>query len=327
LSHNQLLGLEDMEITFIIALYHIEISEPLGKGDNLDDITFISNDPSISKGLVPTGTRNIIGQLEYNGLLDAKAFIYSKEEIPDASSPEEYLIDRLYFVQSFLSSIWLKIDNSVGFELGFVFYKKNEVINVSSNFLAVAYTNSNVEQKECVLNRHELRSIRSLNRDKLKYIKDAYKDIKETQLLKKNTRVDTSLYHILGARAESDIGVKISHYCSALEALFSTSQAELAHQLSERLSFCISKTPEERFENYKKSKQAYAVRSKVVHGAHVKEIDLPKIRDSAVFCDSSLRIVLLKILTNEDFYKVFTSGNELLDSYMLKLIFGINEQS
>lgn len=314
-----------MEISFITALYHIEISEPLGKGDKLDDITFISNDDSVSKGLIPSEAINIIGELEYNGLLNAKTFIYSKEVIPDDMSPEDYLVDRLYFVQSFMSSIWLKIDNSVDFEIGFVFYEKRGRLGVSSNYLALAYTNSQVEQTLCILNRNKLRDIRSLNRDKLTYINNSHKDRKETQLLKKNSRFETALYHIQGARSESDIGVKISNYCSALEALFSTSQAELAHQLSERLSFCISKTPEERLVNYKKSKQAYTIRSKVVHGTHIKESDLPKVKDAALFCDSSLRAVMINILMNEDLHKNFSRGNEVLDDYMLKLIFSINE--
>jgi len=315
-----------MEISFIIALNYIEIPEHLGRGDKLDDITFISNDASVSKGLIPPEAIDTIGKLEYSSLLNAKAFIYSKEVVPDDISPEDYLIDRLYFVQSFLASIWFEMDNSVDFESGFVFFKKDKQLGVSSNHLSVAHTNSQVEKTVCILNRNTLKDIRVFNRETLIYIKNSHKDRIETQLLKKNSRVEIALYHIQGARSQSDIGVKISNYCSALEALFSTNQAELAHQLSERLAFSISKTPEERLVNYKKSKQAYTIRSKVVHGTHIKESDLPKIKDAALFCDSSLRTVMTKILTDENLHKNFSRDNEALDSYMLKLIFGINEK-
>jgi len=314
-----------MEISFIIALYHIEITENLGKGDKLDNVTFISNDASVSKGLIPTDAIDVIGQLEYNGLLSAKAFVYSSEKLPDNMTPESYLVDRLYFVQSFLSAIWLKMDNNIDFELGFAFYKKDGGIGVSSNYLALAYTNAHVESKNAILNREKLREIRTLHRDKVIYIKNSHKDRKETQLLKKYSRFEMTLYHIQAARAESDIGLKISNYCSALEALFSTSQAELAHQLSERLAYCISKSPEERLVNYKKSKQAYTIRSKVVHGTYIKENNLPQVKDIASFCDTSLRMVMSNLLMNDQLYKSFSSGNEVLDEYMLNLIFGIIE--
>lgn len=314
-----------MEISFITALKFIEISDPLGRGDKLDDITFISNDSSIIKELIPAKAIESIGNLEYDELLNAKTIIYSKEVLLNDVSPEDYLDDRLFFVQSFLSSIWLEMDNSIDFELGFVFFEKDREQGISSNYLAVSYTNSQVEHTISTLSRSKLKDIRSFYRDKLMYVKNSYKERGETQLLKKNSRFEIAFYHVQGARSESDIGVKISKYCSALEALFSTSQAELSHQLSERLAFCISKTPEERLDNYKKSKKAYGVRSKVVHGSRIKDRDLPELKETSLFCDSSLRTIMTNILTDENLYKNFSSSNEVLDKYMLNLIFDIKK--
>lgn len=313
-----------MEITFIIALYHINIPENLGRGDKLDDITFISNDSSVAKKIIPTDAVNIIGQLEYEGLLSSKAFIYSTEELPENMTPEGYLVDRLYFVQSFMSALWLNTDNNVDFELGFAFYRKDGRLGVNSNHLALAYSNSQVEQKLSVFNRSKLRDIRAFHREKLRYMKNSFKDRKGTQLLKKHSRFEMALYHIQVARSESDMGLKVSNYCSALEALFSTSQAELSHQLSERLAYCISRTPEERLDIYRKSKQAYTIRSKVVHGTYIKENNLAQVKQVSAFCDSSLRSVMTNLLMDEELYENLMNGNEKLDEYMLKLIFGIH---
>lgn len=45
--------------------------------------------------------------------------------------------------------------------------------------------------------------------------------------------------------------------CQGLETLFSTSQAELAYQLSERLSCYLYETVDERLTHYRKVKAAY----------------------------------------------------------------------
>jgi len=312
-----------MVITFIIALHHIEVTENLGRGEKIDNITFISNEKSVVKKLIPKDTINIIGELEYIGLINAKAFIYSTEELPVDTTPENYLIDRLFYIQTFLSAIWIKMDNNIDFELGFVFCNDDGKLGVSSNYLAVSYYNPQLKPDITILSRDELREIRTLFREKLAHIKNSHINKKETQLLKKHSRFEMALYHIQVARAESDIGLKISNYCSALETLFSTSQTELAHQLSERLAYFISETPEERIENYKKSKQAYTIRSKVVHGSYIKDNNLTKIKELAIFCDSSLRVIITKLMSDDQLYKNL-SNNELLDEYMLKLVLGVH---
>lgn len=310
-----------MKITFIAALYNLDISTPLRRGEKIDDNTFISNDSSLISKLIPSSKVHSIGTLEYNALLNSRTFIYSKEDIPSEISPEDYLVDRLFFIQSFLAALWLKNDTSVDFERGFTFC----TLGVSSNCLATSYTSSKSEKVECILNREQLREVRKLARDELSYIKYSHKERKATQLLKKNTRFESALYHIQGARLESDLGLKIAKYCSALEALFSTSHAELSHQLSERLAFCISSSSVERLENYRKSKKAYGIRSKIVHGAHIKESDIPEAKNISTFCDDALRAIVSKKLSNKKFSESFLT-NESLDNYMLRLIFGVNER-
>ena len=134
----------------------MEISSNMGRGDKLDDVTFISNNQSVIAEIIPKEAINLIGTLEYNGLLNAKSFIYSEEELTEGLTQENYLIDRLYAVQSFLSAAWLIVDNSINFELGFVFLKYHRGISVSSNHLAVAHSSCRGEKETIRLNRDEL---------------------------------------------------------------------------------------------------------------------------------------------------------------------------
>lgn len=311
-----------MDITFITALHNIEIKGDLGRGDKIDDLTFISNDKYLVKKMIPSEAIKSLGTLEYNVLINSQTFIYSHAILPDHMNPEEYLVDRLFFVQSFLSSVWLKIDNNINYELGFVFYKINKMLGVSSNFLTISCTSANLEHNKTLLSRESLKEIRSLYREKFHYIENSYSYKKETQLLKSASRFSMALFHIQGARQESDLTIKISNYCSALESLFSTNQAELAHQLSERLAFFISNNPEDRLINYKKSKKSYAIRSKGVHGSYIKENQIQEAKKLSIFCDSSLRIILNKILKDDELQTIFSSNNEAIDAYMLDLIFG-----
>jgi hypothetical protein len=312
-----------MRVTFLIALHHLEIKDNLGRGDKIDDFTFLSNDIENIKKIIPPDSLSIIGQLEYESLLDSKAYVYSIQQLPENTRPEEFLIHKLYTVQALLSAIWFHEDNNVDFDIGFLFYKKNGRLGVSSNYLATAYTMSSGQRKILKLSRYQLNSIRKFYREYFtsEELLLGYKY--PTQLVKGTSRIALSVYHITGARFDPDIGLKVSNYCSALEALFSTSQAELAHQLSERLAFFIASSNEERLSIYKKAKQAYTVRSKIVHGTTIRESDIDNIKELSEFCDRSLRKTITKILSNQGLREIIEGNSDKLDSYMIDLIFGV----
>jgi len=320
-----------MKITFLISLHFLEIIGHLGRGDKINDTTFISNDISLIDELVPENMIPLIGILEFDALKSNKAFIYSKEEIDDNTDPELYLVEKLYSIQLFISTFWMHQDNNINFEQGFIFYASKTHSIAGSNFLSPTNTLATGKKELTIVTREILREIRKEHSKRKdispNIVKDdnSYNHTHSTQLLKGRTRVTIALYHISAARAESDLGLKISHYCSSLEALFSSSQAELAHQLSERLAFFISNSNEAKLSIYRKTKLSYTMRSRVVHGATIKENALEKMIESSVFCDSSLRKAIKKITTDKDLMELFEGKEEPLNNYMLNLIFGVNE--
>lgn len=313
-----------MNIKFLIALKNIQIKGFLGKGDRLDDHTYISNDSSVIRTLLPESSAKMIGMLEYNFLLESNAFIYSKEKLPEGVTAEDFLITKLYQVQAFLTVLWAHKDNSVDFDLGFIFFEDADGREgVTSNSLPGPISNSAGDFVEETFSRDDLKKVRSFYRQYIgKYIHSP-DGMKATLLYKGRSRLEMAFYHIMGARLANDVGIKITNYCSALEALFSTSQAELSHQLSERLAFFISKNEKERLLVYRKSKKAYTTRSKIVHGSSIHEKDFDNITEQSLFCDEVLRKTFDSIFPSKEITRVYDGKNETLDGYMLDLIFGV----
>jgi len=147
-----------------------------------------------------------------------------------------------------------------------------------------------------------------------------------SHLIKGNSRISRALFHITAGRSEPDIPLKITSYCSALETLFSTSQAELSHQLSERVAFFLGTSPEERLALFRKTKKAYGIRSKIVHGDAVKESELETIINFSEFCDNTLRDICRIILSSEENLQVFMGNPSKIDDYFMGLIFGLNDR-
>lgn len=313
-----------MDIQFVTALYNFEIIGNLGRGDKILDSTFITNDTKIINSLIDAEVAPIIGNIEVDAINNAKVVIYSNETLPPDMTPDKYLIIKLYQVQTFLSSTWLYDNNSINDEVGYLIYHDKNRTYVTSNSIPNVYTMPNGQSTYCKMSRETLREVRNFYRE--------FVDIpilgfsKPVSLLTKgNSRISRTLYHIVSSRAESDILLKITGYCSALETLFSTNQAELSHQLSERVAFFLGDSPEERITLFRNAKKAYALRSKIVHGNAVKSSELEKVIESSEFCDSILRKILRIIISSEKNLGLFSENPPIIDEYFLGLIFGLNE--
>jgi hypothetical protein len=318
----QALGLH-MKHSFITALYNIEIPENLGRGDKINDTTYLTNDKEIIKSLLPSiEYAHTVGQLEYSAIIDAKAVVYSHDEAPKDVTPEKHIISKLYIVESFLSCLWLFADNSISDETGYFFFPDKNGLNATSNFLSTKYTKSNGNVEPTLISRALLKRAREFYRNNISLPESPFSKPKLT-LTKKTSRIERALHHAVAARDNSDIGFKISSYCSALEALLSSSQAELAHQLSERSAFLLHDKPEERIKTYKMLKKAYATRSKIVHGDYVRDDQLEILITASEFCDHLLRDLLLRILSSSEHLLMFTKmDNNMFEDEIQKLLFG-----
>ena len=142
-----------------------------------------------------------------------------------------------------------------------------------------------------------------------------------TQLKKNTTRLMRFQYHLETARKANDIALKIATYCNAFEALLSTSTAELAHTLAERLSLAIAKGSDERVDIYRTAKRLYSIRSSVLHGSSVQSTNLEQLVTLSTSADNIARRLFKMVLESRDLFLLFEDGeNSEIEDHFLKLI-------
>ncbi len=313
-----------MKARFLTALQKSKILGDLGRGDRIDDNTFITNNKNVIKDMLPCEFVLMIGSMEAKSLYSAEVAIYSNEEIPDNADPNKFLINKVRLVNTFLSTIWVFKDNSINIETSFLFYGEPDFKRVDSNFIGLQFTSAAGNQRSITINRDELKKIREFFRSRVSLAEYSAEIV--TQLTKGATkgapRISVAFYHAQSARMSNDIAIKVANYCSALEALFATSHAELAHQLSERVAFFLEDDPEKRLTTYRNVKNAYTIRSKIVHGAVIKDSKVEDLVKVSRMTDNLLRECLSKIYGDEKLWSLFSGSNEALDEYMLGKIVG-----
>lgn len=309
-----------MRPLFIALLHQIKVSEDLGDGDKIKDDLRITNNANKIGSLLGSTHRGIIGEMETESLLSGAPVVLSQAEIPPDQTPQQYLLSRLYEVQAFLMSTWINRDNSINCELGFLLYHDGPRSIASSNFLSHLYSTSSGQRVVTHLSREELRDIRVLYREAVGPPNHPFL-LPISQLTDAHPRLTRAIFLLNAARGESDVAMKVAHYCAAFETLFATSQAELSHQLSERLSCYLFALVDDRLAAYRSLKGAYSVRSKVVHGATVKEQRLADIVATSNYCDSIARKLFQLLVHEPDRRKLFDQGHEAFDENMLRIIF------
>ena len=286
-----------MRFFFVTALLNIRIPGDLGRGDKINDGTFITNQPdSVSKHLTP-GFERVAGSLETDFIRRAPAVVYSFEDRSDETEPEGYLLEKLMTVSTFLNALWLVKDNAVNNDLGFATYVRNGTQNLDSNSHTVKYSTAAGTTALTEFTREELREARRLFREQFgvsSFVKSG-----STAAVSSSGRLQHALYFVSGARANRDIGLKVADYCSALEALFASSHLELTHQLSERTAAFLEDEPRKRVDLYFVVKKAYSIRSIVVHGDITKPAKSREFVAAAGALDDILRRIFLKLFTEQ----------------------------
>ena len=310
-----------MYVTFVTALKELKITSDLGRGDKIDDTTFITNNKRTVGKLIKPEFLSILGSLEAADIIDSDVVVYSKEKLPKNLTPEQFLAVKLYRVKAFEMAIWLLQDNSVNNEQGFLLYNQNGMPAVSSNFIALIFSTA-LGEKVCLnLRRNELKLIRTFFRENIHIEKHAHL-LPPTQLVKGTSRIDRVYYLLQSARGQSDLALRVSQYCSAFETLFTTNPSELTHQLSERVACFLEDSSESKYKTYKALKKAYSFRSKIVHGDVIRESLIGELKSTSLICDDLIRRCLTKIFSKKELLDIFKGDSSRLDEYFLKLLFG-----
>jgi hypothetical protein len=307
-----------MKCNFFTVLRGLKVNENLGRGDKLGQIFRITNDRKTIEEVLSSEIKQQIGILETNALLSGDLVAICSLDMPNDMSPVEYLDLRISQLQSFQFAMWLSKDHSVNTEMSYLTYQLSDRWGITSNFRSVQDRNANGKAEVFQLTREHLKGIRNLWLAAFSPQVDI--TLKTTRMHPDSPREVRAIYFVGLARSASDLAIKITLYCSAFETLLSTSQTELAHQLSERISFFLASNKSERHQIYKDVKDAYNVRSKIVHGATLSPQKTNQLSEISSRCDSYIRQLLLLILTNSTLNEIFRQPNGKFDETLISMI-------
>lgn len=311
-----------MKFIYIVGLTDLQISKTLEKPIEITNNIFITNNRSTIKKLIPERKIPILGLLEYEFLLSGRPVIFHKGECLVENSSHIELINFLRSSHGLLFSLWMMRDCSANCDTGFAIGIDNGAMH--SNSLNLDYSLAKGGKTLLTINQEELELACALANSSFKGLKEQNNPT-HTALQKKTGRVNISTHHLQLARSASDLAIKISTYCSFFESLFSTATAELSHQLSERIAFFLTEDPHERLDIFKKTKKAYGIRSKAVHGDMIHDKELKDLVATTQHCDEIARKICHKLLTSSETYSIFEGTSETIDTYMRNLIFGITK--
>lgn len=312
---------------YISVINHILIQEDLGEGvyiipnhknHNFPSIK-LTNNQDVIKSLVTPNLKPLIGQLEYENFFKPNTLIvYSKSQFDETKTNSiDYLDLNFYLIRIFFLCLWLVKDNSIDFDLGFLYYSDAKSgFTTSSNI----FSSSNFT---C----HGNRELITFSTEE---IKNATNTLQENIIIEKQShkignlngfgRVGIAIYFIQHARSCSDLGLKMTSYCSSLETLFSNDNTELSHKLAERVAHFLSQKKEKRIDIFKQMKKAYDFRSKVIHGTIFKSEQEKEIECLIIEIDSICREIIKYAIEKNDMENVFIWPNEKHEKYFLELI-------
>jgi len=283
-------------------------------------IDLITNKDKI-KSYLNEELKSVAGIIEYNYLLNSNHLLVCDADqsvFPNMNS-NEALVIWLVWLDMLINDCWLVKDNGIACEVAFSKMTKGDHTEWSSNFLAYSPSVSNGKQFE-----NTFFTLADLVQWELLSNKvQTYRHSKKSSTLssfigKEYSRIARSMTFISAARREKHVAIKIAHYCSAFESLFSTDNAELSHKLSERVALFLKPFGFDPLTVFDDMKSFYNIRSKVTHGDSVqgsKEAEIPVLSEK---CDSYLRSIVNLIINDESLTILFDGNNNYFEEYFKK---------
>lgn len=310
--------------TFINDIHGLEIEEPFNLNLLESHNLKISNDPEFISDFYTKETKQIagLGQYEKSAKLGMYLSSYFTTEKNGFNAKE--ILSYLLQISTILSnSLWLIKDSSIRFQTGHLKYHDNKIVTIDSNSSNSLYSNKIGHKNTTIFTISELnKAIEYFNFFFNLNLIDKYNEPRKTYA--SVNRLKRAYYFIDLARLNFDIGTKVSLFCSSLECLFSVSNSELKHRLSETIANLLGKNSHDKLQLYSEMKSIYDLRSSVTHGSGISKKlctnEESKLREIGENCDNIVRKCILKILSDKTL-KEFYDENKDISNYLLELNF------
>lgn len=309
---------------FISTFRFLDITEELTEPFILmPGVDIINNKQEILK-ILDNEFKSMAGEIENNHFLNSNHILFcefDEEDFHFNVSSNDALKFWLIWLEILIKDSWLIKDNCIVCEIAYMKMTDGNHTEWSNNTLMASTTlSSGDEFKEIKFNKVELIEWESKSHKLQSYLHKKDSSLLNSFIEKKHSRLGRALRFIIAARREKHPAIKIAHYCSAFESLFSTDNAELSHKLSERIALFLNIDDYDTFIVYDDIKSFYNIRSKVTHGDSLqdKKVDMiPKLSQKS---DDYLRHIINIILNDSKLIDIFDGNKEQQDNYFKELI-------
>ncbi|EHY0954867.1 TPA: HEPN domain-containing protein [Vibrio cholerae] len=310
---------------FISTLRYLSISEPIEEWVTLVPGIDITNNKNLISGIVDSEFREVAGTIEYEHFINADNIIYC--EIDDTifnkgEDSHQALYVWLVWLKMLLNDLWLLKDNAVICEAAFCKLTDSSHCEWTRNNLTTpAYLSSGISFQNTEMTIEELKTWDEKSHQIQSYLCNTKSTFKDSFTNTRFSRIGRSMRFIEAAVRERHPAVKLAHYCSAFESLFSTDNSELIHKLSERVAFFLKDFNFNPVEVFDDLKSFYAIRSKVTHGDSLKSNKEQFLSSMSQKCDNYLRVILNIIISDSELMALFDGKKEPFEQFFKNKLF------
>ena len=256
-----------MKLLCIIPITGLRISENLGRGDKIQENLLITNDTSFFKADLKKHGVDYQHNTAALSVLNAPMVVYFIINDPSNDGMESYISEVNHAI-GFLNSLWFSRDNSISFESIVVASFLGGILTLHESQFVYRSKSCYEGQSEEVLNREGLRSSRSKYLDLLEA---GYRfDIRDMNLSEEMPQMTRAVSWLITAREQESHLVKLLHYITCFESIFTTFTDDIAESLAERI-YSFLESSERRQEVFQTIRRAYTIRSTIVHGKPLDE--------------------------------------------------------
>jgi hypothetical protein len=321
-------AMAQIDTTFFCGLDQISLPMTTRRGERFLETYYLTRDQCRIVELV-SEFRDALGSVEVAYLRNrANAVIYRNGSLECPSASEEHvskalekqLTDDMLAIKSLEMALWMIKDNACHFDRCWIAGTLNGRTIVSNNVWASRFSCADGFHRDVSFSSDELRTARRSCRPLAMHLEEIDAP---TALIKTMLRFQRFEYFVGAARATNDVAVKIAQYCSGLEALVSTSQQELSHQVSERVASVLVEPGLKRIATFKLVKTAYGFRSKCVHGASFKPAEFDQLRDCSTQIDEVCRALqALYLDTDQSFRSAVEGPDQNFSEFFMGVVLG-----
>lgn len=314
-----------MEAKIISTLRWLSVDAEPGTYEMMPGVSIV-NEATFAKKHLDAQFQTFAGRIECNHLLAADHLVVCR---PEESSiwkgydhAEPLLLTWLLWLSLLIEDSWLVKDNAIGCELAHCKLRTDSKVFWTSNGLYSQLSKANGEAMvPTAFSKSELEAWGRLSQELREHLHGKGFTIFQSPVSKESTRFDRFLSFMASSRKVRHPSLKIAQVCSALESLFSTSNSELTHRLSERVAHFLGGTAEVMEGRYQFMKKAYAIRSQVTHGSHIKASDIQASTSISEALQDLCREIVFMVLRDPEKEGVVYGSNEEIEDYFRRQLF------